>query len=317
MKAFEVEAGGKKLDYRVGQELDLDEVRSIFERDYVVEKLWQGGRHVLGHLKRDEEAFFLKIATTEGIGALSQTEAAWNDAYHTAVSPDDTSSFRVPSNRDQGFYQDQLFYLITDRIPGQLLADRPEPGSVVPSFTAALPGLITFTELIQDLSLPPLSPREPIDHQAFFLAKAHAWYGAIPQAVREQYRVSDLLTLVQDHYHTLEKRPRHGDFTPWHVLKAKDGTLGLIDGEHALSNGVQYYDIAYLIQRVFSVIEEPVVAEEIVALLKERNYDLPALRTVLAARGIGGYLDESLKPVPSYSFAKSFQDWVETLDKAR
>ena len=109
---------------------------------------------------------------------------------------------------------------------------------------------------------------------------------------------------------SLEKRPRHGDFTPWHLFKVKDKVLVLIDGEHAMKNGVEYYDIGYFMQRIFSVLQNRTFTEDILKQLRKRNYNLDKLRTVLAARAIGGFLDESLTGNPNYLKCNEFKEWV-------
>lgn len=112
----------------------------------------------------------------------------------------------------------------------------------------------------------------------------------------------------------LKAKPRHGDFAPWHLIKLKDGQLALIDGEHALKNGVELYDIGYFIQRVFSVLKNPKLAQDILNLLAHQGFDIKKLRCILAARTIGGFLDESLAHTPDYSFADQFRKWIGTLD---
>ncbi len=59
--------------------------------------------------------------------------------------------------------------------------------------------------------------------------------------------------------------------------------------------------------------ENPNLAQKILAELKKRNYNLPKLQTVLASRAIGGFLDESLKPQPNYFYCEDFQKWVLNL----
>src|SRR5437868_1117130 len=107
-KAFEVTLNGKPLDYRKGQPLNLDEVISFFQKDYEVTKLWNGGRHALGTLKKGNQELFLKLATTEGISVLTQIEYAWNDAFNREV-PREASRFWVPKNFTSGTYNN-FFY---------------------------------------------------------------------------------------------------------------------------------------------------------------------------------------------------------------
>ena len=89
--------------------------------------------------------------------------------------------------------------------------------------------------------------------------------------------------------------------------------MGLFDAEHASSYGVEYYDIAYFIQRVFSVLENEELAQKILVRVLEKNYLRNNLKIVLAARVIGGFLDESLTPFPNYHQAYRFKDWAINL----
>lgn len=97
-------------------------------------------------------------------------------------------------------------------------------------------------------------------------------------------------------------------------MKLKGGQLGLIDGEHAKVNGVEYYDIGYFIQRVFSILQNPNFADNMLSLLIKSDYDVDKLQVILAARGIGGFLDESLNMSPSYATSNKFSSWVISLN---
>ena len=94
------------------------------------------------------------------------------------------------------------------------------------------------------------------------------------------------------------------------MIKLESGQIGLIDGEHAMQNGLELYDIGYFIQRVFSVLKNPKLAKDILDLLKNKKYNIQKLKCVLAARAIGGFLDESLAPKPDYSYTDKFKEWV-------
>ena len=309
MKAFEIEVNGKKLDYRIGKELNLEEIKDFLKSKYKVISLKQTGRHVIGTVKKDSKDYFLKIATSEGISYLTKAEYEWNNQFNIE-NPRETSDYWVPKNIDNGIYKDKLFYLVTDKFNGHLLTERPEK-STPKSFLKQLPAIIEFSELIQNLNID--IPEREHPHQKFFKAKVLGWYQAIPRSVRKDYRVDHLLKIVETSYQKLEKKTRHGDFTPWHFFSLKKGGIGLIDGEHAMGNGVEYYDVAYLIQRVFCVLENPDLAKNILSLLKDRKYDLQKLRTVLAARGIGGFLDESLKEKPNYNLSNDYKYFISSI----
>ena len=205
-------------------------------------------------------------------------------------------------------YEDTLFYLITDILPGKLLVGRPEKTDIT-NIEKYLPAIVQFSELISTLNLSIRRERD-MNGQDFFYQKTLSWYEAIPENVREKYTIDNLLHTVKTDYRNLEQKSRHGDFTPWHMLSIGDDRLGLIDGEHVLGNGVEYYDIGYFIQRVFCILEKPDLAKKIVQHLADRKYKIPPLQTILAARGIGGFLDESLKENSDYTLCETYSNFV-------
>lgn len=309
LKAFEVEVNGKVFDYRVGQPVDTAAVQEFLERTYVVKKLWNAGRHVLGVLTKDNTDFFFKLATSKGISAVTQNEYRWNNVFNQFV-PRETSKFWVPVNKEEGWFQDRLYYFITDVFDGPMFSEGPQAGALVPAISDALPSIIRLSEFIEEL---PVVREEEADYRNIFRTKVRAWYDAIPEDVRDKHGVNELLDVVEAGTPGLVCKPRHGDFTLWHMFRLSNGKLGLIDGEHFLVHGVKYYDIGYLIQRVYSVLCAPSLADEIASLLIAKHYDMEALRIILTARGIGGYLDASLVVKPDYGQSVSFQDWVVKL----
>ena len=315
MNAFEIKVNGKILDYRASKQLDLDKLAIFFAKKYKLLKLWSGGRHILGILEKNNEKlfhnkkFFLKLATTEGISAVTKIEYKWNEQFNNLV-PRQNSRFWVPRNEESGLYKDKLFFFVTDSFDGELLAEKPKKVAISNNFLNSLPSIIEFSELIQKLNISDLSILEDSNYIELFLNKTKAWYSDIPNDIKDKYKIYDLLKIVEEEASNLQKKVRHGDFTPWHLIKLKKGQIELIDGEHARVNGVEYYDIGYFIQRVFSVLENPELAQKILSLLLNRGYNLEKLTTILAARGIGGFLDESFKSHPNYNLSNRFKDWV-------
>lgn len=116
MKAFEIKLNGRLLDYRQAKNLDMSNVRNFFSKKYYVKKLWQEQRHVLGIIEKDNQELFLKLAATEGIGAVTRIEYKWNEEFNRLILR--KSKFWVPLNVDSGYYNN-LFYLITDVLEGE------------------------------------------------------------------------------------------------------------------------------------------------------------------------------------------------------
>lgn len=313
MKAFEIKVGGKTLDYRKSQVLNLDEVKNFFEKkDYIVKKIWQESRHVLGIIEKDGVDYFLKLATTEGIGFVTKSEYNWNNEFNNLVSKN--TDFWVPKNVESGFYKEDLFYLITEYFEGGLFAKRPTKDKVEQILQQDLPKIIELSELIQTLNIKELSIEDRKDYGKRFFEKTKSWYDAVPKNIIKQYRVDEMLRIVENGYENLERKTRHGDFTPWHMIKLKNGKIGLIDGERALRNGVKYYDIGYLIQRIFSAIEDHEFAKHLFEILIQRKYNLEKLKVILASRAIGGFCDESLISKNSnFPRANKFSQWVLNL----
>ncbi|MDD5415601.1 MAG: hypothetical protein PHE48_01190 [Candidatus Daviesbacteria bacterium] len=298
LNSFKVRAGNKTFDYRSGKKLNLNQVKLFFQKNYQVKKLWNGNRHVLGILTKSDVGYFLKLSTSEGISAVTKNEYKWNDYFckYTEVS-----NYFVPKNHDRGYYQKKYFYLITDYFDGKLIC---EINGDVNNLVTHIDDIILLSELIQKM------PVVESDYRMRFINKVNSWFNDIPSSICKRYKIKTLLDIAEKGVDGLSSKPRHGDFTPWHIIKLSDHRLGLIDGEHFLPDGVESYDICYFIQRVFSVLKNPDIARKIYAELIKKGYSKDKLKVVLAARAIGGFLDESLKDKPNYTFANNFKNWV-------
>ncbi len=313
MKAFEVKLNGKVYDYRVGANLNLDEVKKFFEnKGFVVNKIWQEKRHVVGILEKSNIKSFLKLAPTEGISATTHIDYNWNKELNKYLNQD--STFAVPKNIEDGYYKANLYYILEDYFPGELLAKRPTPDARNDGYKNIIEKIIDISEFIQNLAIEPLSDRDNESYTQWFLEKVKSWHNEVPQDIQEKYKTQDVIDVVENGYKNLEEKPRHGDFTPWHMINLPNGKIGLIDGEHAMKNSVEYYDIAYLIQRIFSPMDDEEYANEILRILKNRNYDFQKIKVVLASRAIGGFCDEAMiVDNPDFERAHKFKNWVLNL----
>ena len=309
--AFEIKVGKKILDYRLGANLNLDDVNIFFSKKYRVRKLWQGARHVLGELKKSDKNLFLKLSTTEGVSAVGKIEYNWNEEFNSQIKRP-SSNYWVPKNYDCGIYHNKLFFLITDKLEGELLAKTPAESKISQTFISSIPDVTAFSQLIQEMDIK--NTNQKISAWDIFLDKTQSWLDGISKDVQKQYDLEKLYKRVAKGVSDLKAKPRHGDFAPWHLIKLEGERLALIDGEHALKNGVELYDIGYFIQRVFSVLKNPNLAGDILNLLDDNGMDIKKLSCILAARTIGGFLDESLAHEPDYSYADQFRKWIGTID---
>ncbi len=304
MEAFRVKKNGKTLDYRVGQQLDLDQVSKHFKNRFNVQKIWQEKRHVVGWVEKTGKEYFLKLSTTEGIGVRSETEKVWNEEFNKYSN---SPQFKVPKNLEDGHYKG-LYYLAMDRFEGPFVCDMEGKNNLIEQ---NIDRIISLSEHIQSLPLDiPVNDaiRNP-NHQEWFRLKTKSWLDAVPKDA-EEYGLGELWELVNEGANRLSEKPRHGDFAPWHLIVLPQGKLGLIDGEHSHSHGVENYDICYFIQRVHTVLGIPDLALKIFNRLIGRGYDKEKLRTVLTSRAIGGFLDQSFGSNPNYDREVEFKSWV-------
>ena len=174
MKAFEIKVGGKVLDYRVGKNLNLSEVKNFFSKNYSVKEIRQEKRHVIGILEKNRKNLLLKLSPTEGISAVTQIEYKWNEEFNNSVSR--KTGFWVPKNIDSGFYKENLFYLITDYFEGEPLAKRLQKNYAHKIFEDNIKNIIKLSEVIQNLQISELSEKDFEEYRQWFLAKTISWF---------------------------------------------------------------------------------------------------------------------------------------------
>src|SRR3990167_761169 len=143
--AFKIGVDGKILDYRLGKNLNLDDVKNFFSKKYKVKKLWQGARHVLGELEKSNQNLFLKLSTTGGISAVGKIEYNWNEEFNSQIKRP-SSNYWVPKNYDCGIYRNKLFFLITDKLEGELLAKTPAESKISQTFISSIPDVTAFSQ---------------------------------------------------------------------------------------------------------------------------------------------------------------------------
>lgn len=351
--AFQIKINSQTFDYRKGEKLDLNEISKFFEKkNFQFLKIFPQERHVCAIIQpvkkipRNDETnlrgviseskYFLKLSTSKGISIVTENEAAWNDAVHQTRTRTPvgwrnrlpTGDINVPKIYERGYYfmpnesrlrrekwhKSDYFYMISSYHDG--------PTATSEVAEAKIDELIDLSEKIMSLKIPMLladSYNPGKNHQEKFLNKVLSHFQSIPQEIIYKYNLKGLLKTVENGIPNLKQASRHGDFAPWHlILDTNPYSLSaspfyLIDGEHAMSQGIEYYDICYFIQRIFSVWKNKEIALKIYEKLLNRDYNKNKLKTVFAARAIGGFLDESLSPKPDYGIYEDFKKFVLVL----
>lgn len=304
--AFKVTRDGQIYDYRVPQTLNLNDIVNFFASKYKVVEVMQTGRHVTGILNDGRQDLFLKLATTNGISIITQIEYKWNEEFNRKES----AKYHVPKNVSFGNYNG-LYYFLTQKVDGTNLATVGD-FTLSPSFELEIPEIISFADYIMSLNLTGLERPDVITGstpQEWFVNKTKSWLDSIPPQIQSQYGLLPLFVKVETGVRLLATKVRHGDFTPWHLLKTSQG-LVLLDGEHAMSEGVELYDIGYLIQRIHTICKSPSIAQKILLEAEKGGHRIEKLKVILAARAIGGFLDAHLAHKNELEQESHFRDWV-------
>lgn len=307
--AFKVTKDGQIYDYRVPQQLDITDIINFFSTKYKVSDLKQAGRHVTGILNDGKKDFFLKLSTTKGISIISQNEYKWNAEFNKK----ENVQFQVPKNVTFGEYNG-LYYFLTEMLRGEPFATT-ENFTLNASFEPMIPKIVDFADFIMAQHITGVGRPDVVagaTPQDWFVNKTKSWLDAIPAQIQAQFGLVSLFAKVESGVASLATKPRHGDFTPWHLLKTSSG-LGLLDGEHAMSEGVELYDIGYLIQRVHTISKNPAVSQQILTTAEGKGHSTEKIKTILAARTIGGFLDAHLAGKTEFTLENEFKDWIISL----
>jgi hypothetical protein len=310
LKSFKILRNGRILDYRQNDNLDLGLISQFFSKKYKILQIWNAPRHVVGILEKGRSKLFLKLSSSEGTSVITQNEYNWNDFFNKYYK---NKNFIVPKNYDSGWFQKKYFYLITDYFEGNLLCNLQSTEEEEENFENHLEQIIDLSEIIQKLPKNGfiIHKNHTKDFRQRYLLKVYDWFEDIPKKIVRKYQIDDLLKIAEDNIGKLNCKVRHGDFTPWHMFLQKDNKLILIDGEHALPYGVENYDICYLIQRVYMIMNNKLLAIKIFNNLIKRGYDKNKLKTVLASRGVGGYLEAGIfGKATTYEIAEDFKEWI-------
>lgn len=64
---------------------------------------------------------------------------------------------------------------------------------------------------------------------------------------------------------------QHQDFTPWHIFRLNDGTVGIIDGEHAGYDKPRFTDLAILYMRLCTRCQNPTSAARLLQAFIDKS----------------------------------------------
>ena len=283
-----------KKDSVTAKKINKNKIRLALEKRGIqaleINQLW---RHVHAKVRLNGDLYFLKLASTNGIGRATRNEVKWN--HHMNKHLSDRHSFKVPKIVKTGLIGD-LYYYIAEFIDGVPLCVSQKGAST----RRLLNNIESFASSFYEISL--MTPRSFVWDQKYknlrspggrFFKRAQSFY----RAVDEREELIPLLEIAHQIKELYKPGLTHGDLTAWHMLKGKQGELILTDAEWASSKLPKYYDLAYCYHRLCTCTGGFKAAFKIAStyrhLLKkrEKSYFEKAFRAVIAERVIGGYWD--------------------------
>ena len=308
LKSFQISNGVNSYDYRLPGKINPSQLKQYFTKLGCTRIKFSPptSRHLTGQLCHPVFGLvFLKLSTSPGMDITTRNEL---DFYRAVTNQDRTFCPRVISSGSAV----GRFYYLSELLPGELLVSAPSPAADITKLQQNLDQVFSLANAVSRLT-PWFGTLDQlkINSAERFESKWRAWYSDIPQSIKKKYNLAVVAKEITHLQLNLSTTPRHGDFAPWHFMLLPGGVLKLFDGERAMSESPAGYDLAFLIQRVWSVLAKPQLAHEIYHLATTQTL-LPkvSFRACLLARSLGGFLDESLVVSPSYTRHQAFSAWV-------
>lgn len=281
----------KKFPRPRTKKIVLELVREFLqERGYVVENLHQEWRHVSAVVRKNNKDLFFKMATTIKTGKMTENEFTWNEVVGRNLPS--SSPFSVPGGVEKGFFEDKLFFFISEFFENGTLANKYPPKTK--KLDMWISSIAKSAYIISGIRG---WPKVGGDRQSMgenLLESATEW------ASQLQSDTILLLEIIEQPKNDIKKVLSHGDFVPWHMYDLGNDKFGLVDSEHG-GFKPKYYDVAYFYLRVRQSLSEVELARkfllEFMKLLtmKERSTFWNELKPVLAQRLVGNYWEVEQK----------------------
>jgi hypothetical protein len=280
-------ASGK--NYRDTEILDQEQVKQFFEQQgYKVTNLKQPWRHLVGILEKDNQKYFLKMATGEGIAERTKNEAQFNHKVFDLITKNKIDFFTVPEIIKEGHYQKHYYFICLYYYPDPSATKEPPNPKNLKKWLSQIVEINHFLESLPNLDLP-WDQSNP-DRAKEYLRKNQLFYDETKDPTLKP--ILDLANSIKDYY---KPALNHGDFVPWHLFQ-NGKQLILIDSEAGSNLKPKYYDVAYFYRAVYTTLG-PELAKKYLALYlktisaKEKQIFKPLFKSLLAIRILGGRYD--------------------------
>jgi hypothetical protein len=243
---------------------------------------------VLGKILREDSVYFLKLASTKGIGLRLQNEVSWNKFFEISAT-----FFYSPKVIETGFILGLPFF-VCEFLEGRALLEKTERAEKLTDSTLSVIANIAL-EIQRNTDFESLlDVQSSWEIEKFNIQNAQkiaSWYD---NRVKKLFDLSMILEQAMQIQNCTEFGLNHKDFVPWHLLKTEKGYV-LLDAEHSTRLYHKWYDIAYFYQRIF--ILNPERADAFLSIFKSKISPQEFVSfeklfpILLAGRAIGGIWD--------------------------
>lgn len=273
------------------EKLTLETIKKYFQqKSFEIVDIKLDWRHGYGHLRKNGNDIFLKIAIGDDIQLKTKNEVSWNQAIVSKIKIAKTDLFCVPEITETGNLNGHFYYL-AEFIKGELLATKKPPQrKKLAQWLEQIVEINFFILNLEKLLLLRDNDSNKLNLWKEYQEKYHKWY----IEARQKYDLEKIFRVVKNLQGDYKIGLNHGDFVPWHIIENR-GQLVLVDAEHATCLGPRYYDIAYFYHRVYTALQAPELAEKYLAIIKEKiskaekeNFQ-QFFPLVLATRILGGF----------------------------
>lgn len=235
-------------------------------------------RHLIWIVQKKSKKYFIKEATSIEVSEKTQNEVAWNQQVQNHLP------VKIPKIIETGFTENGCFWYLSEHIEGKSLH---EPflrdfGLLAKNIPTVLATIQAISKL-KNLDLPKDKNIDLEHKKSSLFDKVKTWQSKINQ------NTNDLLVDFKSFVEKADYNPQHGDCVPNHFLFDTKNILWLVDGEHATSFGLPYYDLAYFYHRLYTKHRSPELANQMLKQVESLNTHL--FLGMLAGRLIGGMYD--------------------------
>lgn len=271
------------------KKLNKLEISNYFQsKGYEVICLEQQWRHISGKLRKSNEDFYLKLASTKEAGKRTRNEYEFNRLFNKIVDKE-KAPVKIPEVYEKNYYQG-LFWYLGEFLEGKVITCENKLDDITLLYQN-LRRIAEINTFLLDINFP-----EPLPNDRFVSSTKEYYLTRLKKQIEWAKKdVSDLENFIRKRIDYLKQALVHGDFAPWHFILADNDDFFLTDAEHSRTKGVKFYDFAYFFQRLYVKLKREDLAlnywKEFKKLYKFNKGDFECLELIISHRGIAAYAE--------------------------